>query len=277
MVRTSRIKSESGVYHVMLRGIDQLQLFYNDEDRTTFLGCLERYKAENGFSLIAFALMGNHVHLLVKEGPKGLSESMRRLATSYARNYNAKYERVGYLFQNRFRSEPVESDAYLLQAVRYILNNPVLVGEPISYWTSYTDYTKDGGPKTSLTDTDLILGMLSEGEGQARESFIEFVAGSLKDDHRFLDTDTVRHVKDDEAIELIKDRARVRSCGDVATLGKEERDVILTRLKGDGLSIRQLSRLTGINRSVVLEAGKPKRMRIPKRDVPVSSDSNLFS
>ncbi len=110
MPRAARVISESDIYHVMLRSINRMQLFYDDDDRHEFIERLIRYKERFKFSLLAWSLMGNHVHLLIKSQKADLSSIMKRLALSYSHYYRAKYDWQGYLFQDRYRSEPVEDD-----------------------------------------------------------------------------------------------------------------------------------------------------------------------
>lgn len=114
MAAQPRRLSESGFYHVMLRGINQTQLFYEDEDYYAFLESLGRFEEDCAFGLMAYSLMGNHIHLLIKVKEAGLSLIIKKLALSYSHWFNAKYDRSGYLFQGRFKSEPVEDDAYFL-------------------------------------------------------------------------------------------------------------------------------------------------------------------
>ena len=204
--------------------------------------------------------MGNHVHLLVKEGQDGLSEAIKRIATSYARYFNARYDRTGYLFQSRFKSELIQNDSYLPAAVRYILNNPVVIGEAITYWTSFYDYTEGFAVKDRLTDTGFVLEMFSPEPKEAAEMLAEFVAKDSDSLPVFLDESKSKHIRDEHAIELIKNAGQVSSCSALAYLEKEDRDRVLVTLKERGLSVRQISRLTSINRSIVLQAGKPERM-----------------
>ena len=124
----------------MVRGINQTQLFYGDEDRRAFMERLRRYKLECGFMLHAWCLMGNHVHLLVEEGRIDLSSMMKKILLSYSHYFNRKYDRRGYLFQDRYKSKPIEGDEYLLSVVRYIHRNPLEVGQTTAYWTSFDEY-----------------------------------------------------------------------------------------------------------------------------------------
>ncbi|MBE6563266.1 MAG: hypothetical protein E7660_05975 [Ruminococcaceae bacterium] len=125
MPRQARIKSKSGIYHVMLRGINQQQIFEEPEDYYKFLEIVEEYKAVSEFELYAYCLMGNHIHLLIKENKEPIEQIFKRIGGKFVYWYNIKYQRVGHLFQDRFKSEPVETNDYLLTVIRYIHQNPL--------------------------------------------------------------------------------------------------------------------------------------------------------
>jgi REP element-mobilizing transposase RayT len=250
MPRSARTQSETNIYHVMLRGISQVQLFYEDADRVAFMDRLQRFKDECGFTLYAYCLMGNHVHLLIKEDEQDLSLIMKKISLSYSCWFNAKYDRNGYLFQGRYKREGVASNEYLLEVVRYIHNNPVKVGESVSSWTSYDDYTK--APR--IADTDFILGLFDDDLAQARQQFAEFINAQPDTEEAALLRWEAVKTKDADAIALIKDVAQVSACTDVATAEKDERNRVLALLKKRGLSIRQLARLTGLSRGIVQRA-----------------------
>ena len=120
MPRTRRLKSETGIYHVILRGINKQTIFEDDEDSEMFLKTLKQYKSQSQFKLLAYCLMGNHVHLLLKIEKDELGQIFRRIGASYVYWYNHKYNRTGHLFQDRYKSEVVETDAYLFAVLRYI-------------------------------------------------------------------------------------------------------------------------------------------------------------
>ena len=258
MPRTARKRSESQIYHVMLRGINRSQLFFDDIDRHAFIERLSRYKEQCDFSLLAYALMGNHVHLLMKEeGSCGIPEAVKRLATSYAHYLNFRYDRTGYVFENRFASEPITGDPQLLQVCRYILLNPTKAGITPFEWTSHADYTSTSPKPDALTDTSFILAQFSENPKRARELFSEFILDGAEIDEDFLEDTRGNRISDAEAIDTIRKTAKIRSCDKLAELDRDERDHLLGALKKAGLSIRQISRLTGINRGIVEKAGKP--------------------
>ena len=169
MPRQARVKSESGYYHILLRGIGKLCIFEDQQDREKFIQILKKYKEEQKYEIIAYCLMENHMHLLIRDIDGKLDLIMKKIAGSYAYYFNWKYERVGHLFQDRFKSEPVEDDAYFLTVIRYIHQNPCKanISEACEYiWSSYGDYIKQQG----ITDTEIALEMLG-----GKEAFIEFV------------------------------------------------------------------------------------------------------
>ena len=128
MPRAARRKSESGIYHVILRGMNRQQIFYDEEDYAYFIHLLDRFQDISHYELYAYCLMGNHIHLLLKTGEEPLDRVFRRIGASFVYWYNLKYQRVGHLFQDRFRSEPVEDDQYFLTVLRYVFRNPVKAG-----------------------------------------------------------------------------------------------------------------------------------------------------
>ena len=146
MPRQARKLSESGIYHAMLRGINQQNIFDEEADYHVFLQALHEAKDFCNIELYAYCLMGNHVHLLLRTRDNDLETFFKKLAGKYVYWYNVKYQRVGHLFQDRFKSEPVESDSYFLTVLRYIHQNPVKAGlcKKIEQYP-YSSYLQDRG------------------------------------------------------------------------------------------------------------------------------------
>ncbi len=246
MPRTERKKSASGIYHVMLRGINHQQLFEDEEDYLRFLAVLQECKEVSGYRMYAWCLMGNHVHLLLQEGKEPLEMIMKRIGSRFVYWYNRKYQRVGHLFQDRYKSEPVETDAYFITAVRYILQNPMKAGLeafPGTYpWSSYGSYAgRSDGP----TDTELAIGIMG-----GREELLAYLA-EKNDDTLMEDTERRPGLTEEKAKAVME---RVSGCGSVAefqALSLTEQKDILSRLVAEGLSVRQISRLTGISKTSV--------------------------
>lgn len=240
MPRQARRKSESGIYHVMLRGINHQQIFFDAEDHSKYLQLLYDYKEVCGYQLYAYCLMGNHIHLMIKEGKAGLEEIFKRIGCKFVYWYNIKYERSGPLFQDRFKSEPVEDDAYLLTALRYIHQNPIKAGlcnKPEDYlYSSYARYREKG----TMIDRDFILEMLPFPQ------FEEF--HQQMESHPCLDIGEMapRRYTDEQAIKLICHCAHCKSPYDLQRMEAVTREKYLRKIVAQGLSLRQISRLTGI-------------------------------
>ena len=244
MSRTSRQPSSSGIYHVILRGINQQQIFEDEEDKQKLLDCLQAYKDICGFQLHAYCIMGNHLHLLIEEGNEKLSQIIKRVATRFVYWYNLKYQRSGHLFQDRFMSEPVEDDAYFITVVRYIHLNPVKAGIcPTPDGFKYSSYHAYVGKECSLVDTDLVLSMMS------KEEFLHY--HSERSDDSCLEHQVPARISEADAIKMLKRISGYINASDIQKLEIPERDKVVRELKEAGLSVRRISRLTGVSKTVV--------------------------
>lgn len=141
-------QSKTGIYHIILRGINRQTIFEDDdEDAIKFLQTLKDYESKSGYEIYAYCLMGNHIHILIKEGQEKLGTAIKRIGVSYVYWYNSKYDRTGHLFQGRYKSEVVENDKYLLTVLRYIHQNPLKAGitkDIEEYkWSSYNEYVNN--------------------------------------------------------------------------------------------------------------------------------------
>jgi len=234
MSRRARVLSCTNVYHVMFRGVNKRQIFFDDEDHQYLIDTINRYKIISGYEVYAFCLMDNHFHLLIKIGQEPLGIVFRRIGDAYVFWYNKKYDRCGHLFQNRYRSEPVEDEQYLLHVWRYILQNPIKAGIcklPQEYkWSSALEYCYG---KACITDMAYIFGILGD---------------NLKDYMQKNDEDEVwrndhgRHrLSDKEALKIIQN--------DNMPEEKEKLPSWVKRQITAGISVRQLSRLSGITKN----------------------------
>ena len=241
-----RKQSSTGIYQVMLRGVNRQQIFLDKEDCTYFLESLYVCKQISRFKLYAYCLMGNHVHLLINAKEEPVDMIMRRLGSKYVYWYNSKYERIGHLFQNRFKSEPVETDTYFLTVLRYIHMNPVkagIVSEPGEYvWSSYREYFEGG----QLIDTKLVMSMLDA------EEYVRWHHEPNDDACMDVDDDRGRQaVSDADVMELL---TKLTGCHDAAgfvRLPEYQQMLCAKELQAAGASIRQIGRLTGCGKSRV--------------------------
>jgi len=154
--------AEGAIYHLYNRGNHKQLIFDQTADYQLYLGMLKKFCREENFSIIAYCLMPNHIHLIVRQG--GLSNPSRliaRLHTSYAMYFNDTYKKVGHLFQGRYKQKIVESDNYLLQLVSYLHLNPVkdqIVSSPEKYpWSSIGWYQQPARNRQwGICDADVV-------------------------------------------------------------------------------------------------------------------------
>ena len=270
MARTARQLSKSNIYHVMLRGINRQNIFEDDEDRGYFMSVLRRCKELSGFRLHAFALMSNHVHLLIEPGNESLETVFRRIGTRYAVWFNRKYERAGHLFQNRYISENVETDLYFLTVLRYILQNPAKAGlesRPGTYrWSSYLAYQKGAG---AITDTEYATSLFG-----SRETLVQYLLQD-NEDNVMDEEDFDWRLRDDTAKEIV---LRITQCDSIAAFQQLDPDVqkeYARRLYQERLSMGQIARLTGMSKPTVFRAIRKQQQEDVGDDVPVLRESSF--
>jgi len=128
MPRVARSDAPGEVHHVWARGLERRAIFRSDEDRGDLIARLSTVLPESGLTCLGWALLPNHYHLVLKRGEVPLSRAMARIHSGYAGSFNRRYERAGFLFQNRFGSRIVASDADLVAVVRYVVRNPLKHG-----------------------------------------------------------------------------------------------------------------------------------------------------
>ncbi|WHH56948.1 transposase [Petroclostridium sp. X23] len=254
MPRIAREKSSTGIYHIMIRGINQQDIFEDDQDRQRYIQTLERFKKETNFELYAYCLMTNHVHLLIREKEVELSKILKKIGASYVYYFNWKYERKGHLFQDRYKSEIVESNSYFFTVIRYIHQNPVKAGfsSMEEYkWSSYNSYTSKSG--TSIVDTEFFLGMLSENKDTAIKKYSQYM--NVPNDDKCLEIDERVKLTDEKARDIIRQIGNLTNILDIQKLDMEKRNSILKKAKEvEGMSILQICRVTGISRSAIRKA-----------------------
>ena len=237
-----RAISSINMYHVVSRGTGRQLIFEEDEDYEFFLSLLDRDRTRFHVEVYAYCLMGNHVHLLLHAPLERVSAFMKHLNGTYAQWFNGKAGRTGHLFQERFWSEAVNDEEYLLTVIHYIHHNPTraMLGDASTYpWSSYREYL--GEPR--LCATMFVLDLVG-----GREGF-----ESLHGDEMLtqcLDVDTPRRrskrLSDEEALAYAETVLDGVSVDEVKSLPKERRDDAIRSLRAAGLTVRRIERLTGI-------------------------------
>lgn len=202
--------------------------------------------------IAAFCLMNNHVHIVVKTDPSSLAKAIKSVNIKYAMRFNQQRERIGHVFQDRYKSEAIEDDKYLLQVIRYIHNNPVkakLIKSPEQYqWSSYNEYLCDNSIISSI-QKEFILGLFSNNMSE----FTEF--HKKKDNNEYLDIDEeLERNRMENAQEIISAYFSEKGLTEAKQVTKSPvylEEIIHRLLKGSKLSHRQIATLLGISSSTV--------------------------
>ena len=253
----AREKSKTGIYHIIIRGANKQEIFHDEEDKIKFLEILKKVKSKTKIKVFGWCLMNNHVHLLIEEDKEEISITMKRIGVSFVWYYNKKYRTTGHLFQDRFKSEKVETDKYLLTVIRYIHQNPIKARMVKSIeqwkWSNCLEYYDNKIGPEDLLDKEVILVMFSDNKRIAIERFKHF--NELQNDDCCLDEVDTEKLKltDEEArheiLKLINEIAQVKS------LPKHDRDEILKKVKRiNGVTQRQVARILGASPSLIFKA-----------------------
>lgn len=216
----ARVKTEESKYHVMVRSLKELDLFKEDEDKIKYFSLLKKYQLKYGFKVYAYCLMHNHGHIIIDSAGADISKIMQGVNFSYARYFNRKYNRYGPVFQDRFKSKPVNNQRYMLTLSAYIHNNPKdIVGYennvkayPFSSLKEYISETDSFGILTPSfledlmeleykTDRKEYINLVKESINEKMEMEIEFLKPETEyQSHKKIIT---RHCKPEEVIEYV--------------------------------------------------------------------------
>lgn len=250
MARGFRAESSTGFYHIRDIGCNHQVLFWEKRDYKKFKGILRKEKEKTGVTLIAYCLMGNHVHLLARGEPKQIAKFEQGVKSHYAQWYNDKYQRSGPLFDGRYKAKGVKNMPQFYALLRYIHINPLAAGMVKSVdeyeFSSYNCYM---GQEDDLVDPDFVLAQMDE---------TDFIALHQKVMHNeeFDIKPKKPHFVDEQAVEIILEVAGVANPLQVPQLSPALRSLVLAELRRRGLAIRQICRLTGISKYWVITAAQ---------------------
>lgn len=178
MARPLRIEFAGALYHVTARGNAREDIYDDDTDRQHFLTLLHNTVTRHDWHCHAYCLMDNHYHLLIETCSPTLSKGMKYLNGTYTQYFNRRHQRVGHVFQGRFKAILVQKDAYLLELARYIVLNPVraqLVRSAKAWhWSSYRATAGHEESPAFLT-TEWILAGFGDIKRIAQQSYRDFV------------------------------------------------------------------------------------------------------
>lgn len=258
-MRKRRVESMTGIYHVILRGIDKQDVFLDRNDYIAFLRFLKEIQIKRGINdavietglctIYCYALLHNHLHLLIRAKKMSLSETMKRLLDMFVVWYNTKYHRNGPLFQGRFWSEPVNDEAYFLMLLKYIHLNPVKAGEAKNLadyefcsWREYLATEDNSLQHNDICDVETVL----------KKYPLEELKAMVEDksDKEDMDIEHSRvRLSEDEAVRMILDISDCDNIHMFRGLPYLEQYAFVKIGITKGMTLKQASRLTSFSLS----------------------------
>ena len=251
MPRIAKKISSTKVYHIILRGNDRQDIFYDEQDYYKFFKIIKNLKIKYQYDIYAYCLMSNHVHVIIYDKNMQLSKIIQSMAISYASYFAKKYNKEGHLFQNRFLSKTVETKAYLYRLCKYIHQNPLKAGISSTEkyrWSSYHEFIY--GDK--IINSEIFLSMLGKTKKEAIENFIIFHSYETKAINEEVEYECVDKITDEQVKEKIQKLLKIEDVRKIHTYDRKTRNEELQKLKIlKGTSKAQLSRVLGMNRKIL--------------------------
>ncbi len=171
-------QNETNFYHIMVQGINKEYIFDKERLMKKYLELMLENIEKTEVKIIAYCIMNNHVHLLMySEDTSQMSKTMQKINSSYAKYYNWTKERVGYVFRDRYLSQPIRNDAQLINCVKYIHNNPVkakMVNKPEEYaYSNYLEFYSQNNIEKLKKLTNINFNQISENELYMESEFFD--------------------------------------------------------------------------------------------------------
>lgn len=256
MARQARQESSTGYYHVMLRGINREAIYTSDSAKKYFMELVKQQQDNDLWHLAAWCVMSNHVHLVVKSEKVAMAKAVKIISLKFAAHYNRAQDRIGPVFGGRFRSENIETDAYLLGVLRYIHHNPVkanMVQDVAHYrWSSYGEY-HDEVKYLDKEQKSFVLSLFNN----SLPRFAEFHAAH-DDQEEYLETrEDAKQYKDEWAIKIIESFCTEKGIlvGKQIISNPELFEEISRRLTQQaGLSLREAAKVLEVTHNMVYRA-----------------------
>ncbi len=260
MPRTSRLDTPGLLHHVMIRGIERRKIFRDDKDREDFIERISFLLPDTKTQCYAWALMSNHVHLLIRSGPSGISQFMRRLLTGYAVSFNRKYKRHGQLFQNRYKSIICQEDTYFIELVRYIHLNPIR-GKLVKDLNELERYPYSGHSalmgkkKREWHDTEYVLKYFGKRAGTSRKKYRDYVASVISTEKRpdLVGGGFIRSMGGWDEIKKLKLKGQDRIKSDQRILGESDFVEEVLSVSEESFNRKYELKKRGINYNKILE------------------------
>lgn len=290
MPRVARLDAAGILHHVIIRGIEKRSIFRDAADQDWFVQRFGTLLQSSNTSCYAWALMTNHVHLLLRTGDVGLATLMRRLLTGYAGYFNRRHGRHGQLFQNRYKSVICQQDVYLKELVRYIHLNPLRAGV-VTNTRKLRTYVYSGhsvlmGERScDWQQAGYVLALFGKGIAKARRNYEQYVEQGIEQGRRpeLVGGGLIRSMGGWGAVKKLRLKGQDRVKGDVRILGEgafveqvlaraEEKFTREHELKRQGYDIdkveQRVCKVCGIALEELRKSGREKQ-RVEARSLAI--------
>ena len=259
MPRYSRNYNEiTNLYHIIVRAINQQDIFFENQDRYKFLKELQITKEKYEYEICAYCLMDNHVHLVIYDKNQNISNAMQSLLIRYVAYFNKKYERSGTLAQSRFFSRNIVNPKDFLNVCRYIHQNPMkahMTRTEEYQWSSYQEYLKKS--TNNLVNTKLLFNQFSNNNPEeAIQQFIEFhqKIENIMDGKDITEYE-MEKITDDALRQIILKILKIENINQIRESSSERRNEMIQKLQMiKGVSSNQIGRVTGMNGKMIRRA-----------------------
>jgi len=270
MARPLRLELENGLYHVTSRGDRREDIYVDDEDRVAWLKILGASCYRYNWRCHAYCLMDNHYHIVIETAEANLSKGMRHLNGVYTQAYNRRHNRVGHVFQGRFKGILVDKDEYLLELSRYVVLNPLRAGMTKTIyawrWSSYRAMLGKAEVPNWL-ETDWILSYFSKRRKTAIKKCQEFVREGVGMPSIWIDLKKqiflgnekfiTKHQKlidkkqKIEEVPILQKRAVAHSIIDYERRNKNKNEAIIAAFNSGGYTLKELGEHFGYHYSTI--------------------------
>ena len=242
MSRHPRKFAYSKIYHIILKGIDNQDIFYDNQDRNFFLKQISITKQNFNYIVYAYCLMSNHVHMVIKCENDFLSKAIQSLVVRYVHYFNKKYERNGHLLQDRFKSKSVESQEYFLELCRYVHRNPEKAGVALTQNYALSSYKEYLG-KEKIINKNVLLHYFNNNLNE----FVYYTIKTVDIDNveDFVEYELINKLTDEQLATIIMEKFDI---ADISQIGLFFKNRSRDNLKED---IQKIKSIIGTNKTQV--------------------------
>ena len=249
MPRELRKFSTKKLYHIIFRGIDKQDIFYDNQDRYIFLEYIMEIKKRFKLEVYSYCLMSNHIHMVIKVNDEFFSKSMQSLEIKYSIYFNKKYNRKGHLFENRFVSKTIEDLGYFIRVCRYVHQNPEKAGidKIQNYkWSSFMEYITN----EKIINKKILLHYFNNNVNELIDYTLNI--NNIEDMRDFAEFEIISRLSDEELCDIIKKIYNLKNVNDIRLMKSEDKEKTVKGLKLiKGTSYSQISRVTNLNRKYI--------------------------